>query len=183
MGVLHGIARAAGRAAKSLHAGEDALAWRKVANEIPRTLEVTSPLFTDGAELPRRATVDGAGEPVPIAWTAEPPDTRSFVLVVEDPDAPLAEPFVHWLVYDIPRTTHAVTDGAPLVEGKSSRMQVGFTPAAPPPGHGVHHYHFQVFALDAPLGLAMGAGRTEVLEAMEGHVLAWGDLVGTYQRS
>lgn len=183
MGVLHGIARAAGRAARKLHAGEDVLAWHKVATDVPKTLEVTSPLFTDGAELPRLGTVDGAGKPLPIAWTAEPAETQSFVLVVEDPDAPLAEPFVHWLVYDIPPAAHAVTDGAPFVQGKSSLMQVGFTPAAPPPGHGVHHYHFQVFALDAPLGLAEGAGRSEVLEAMDGHVLAWGDLVGTYQRS
>lgn len=183
MGILHGIARTAGRSARKLHAGEDALAWHKVAKSSPKTLEVTCPLFTDGGELPAIATVDGDGTPLPIQWSGVPEQARSLVVLCEDPDAPMSEPFVHWLVYGIPPNAHAVSDGAHFVEGKSSAMRVGFTPAAPPPGHGVHHYHFEVFALDVPVTLEAGSGRTDVLDAMDGHVIAWGDLVGTYQRS
>ncbi len=182
MGVLRGITRVAGRAAGKLHAGDDALAWHKVAERAPKTLEVTCPLFTDGGQLPLVATVDGAGVAVPVQWSSVPDATQSLVVLVEDPDAPLPEPFVHWLVYGIPRDQQAVRQGASFVEGKNTAMHVGFAPAAPPPGHGVHHYHFQVFALDTPITLEVGAGRSAVLDAMDGHVIAWGDLVGTYQR-
>jgi Raf kinase inhibitor-like YbhB/YbcL family protein len=103
----------------------------------------------------------------------------------EDPDAPFPEPFVHWIVYGIPPTVHAL-DGARATqwkEGRNSKLQTGFTGAAPPSGHGVHHYHFQVLALDKPLDQEEpGLGRGALLSAMRGHVLAFGDLVGTYER-
>jgi phosphatidylethanolamine-binding protein (PEBP) family uncharacterized protein len=66
--------------------------------------------------------------------------------------------------------------------GQNSKLDLGFTPAAPPPGHGVHHYHFQVFALDRPVQLDPGAGRGDLLDVMKGHVTGWGELVGTYER-
>ena len=147
------------------------------------TIELHSPAFDDHAPIPREHSHASGDVSPPLEWSQVPDEAVKLALVCEDPDAPLSEPFVHWLVYDIPPGTHAVTDGARFTEGKSSVMQVGFTPAAPPPGHGVHHYHFQVFALDTTLDLAAGAGRSQVLEAMDGHVVAWGDLVGTYQRS
>ena len=183
MTVRQGLGRVVGRAVSRLRAGENHLAWQDVAREAPRKIEVTSPAFTDGAELPRAATVDGAGSPVPLAFANVPEAARSLVVVCEDPDAPLPAPFVHWLVAGIPPEANGIASGASFVEGKNSALSVGFTPAAPPIGHGVHHYHFQVFALDATPAVLRGVGRGELLDAIRGHVVAWGDLVGIYQRS
>lgn len=183
MTVRQGIGRIAGRAMSRLRAGEDHLAWHDVARSAPRALEVTSSSFTDGAELPRSATADGDGVAIPLSWANVPEETRSLVVVCEDPDAPLPEPFVHWIVVGIPKDASGIGRGASFVEGMSSAATVGFTPAAPPLGHGVHHYHFQVFALDVAPELPRGVGRRQVLDAVRGHVVAWGDLVGTYQRS
>jgi Raf kinase inhibitor-like YbhB/YbcL family protein len=106
-------------------------------------------------------------------------------VVVEDPDAPLPEPFVHWIVYGLPANVSSLDAStmAHACEGKNSTMMTGFTPAAPPPGHGLHRYHFQVFALDAHLVLEAGPGRSKLFDAMRGHVLAWGEVVGTYERA
>jgi Raf kinase inhibitor-like YbhB/YbcL family protein len=165
------------------HAGDDRLAFRKLELDAP-TLEVHSSAFAPGAPLPISATIDGRGVPPPLKWDGVPAGAQSLAIVVEDPDAPMAEPFVHWLVYKIPGDATSL-DGASsgrLREGRNSLMRSGFTPAGPPPRHGVHHYHFQVFALDAPIAPATGAGRTELLKAMRGHILAWGETVGTYER-
>lgn len=90
---------------------------------------------------------------------------------------------MHWLAYDLdPGVSSIARTGVVGREGKNSMMKVGFTPAAPPPGHGVHRYHFQIFALDKALGLEPGAGRSALLEAIHGHVVAWGELIGTYER-
>lgn len=183
MGILQRLGRKAGTATRNMRAGDAELAWHRVAHDLSRSLEVTSPAFTDGGQLPRTATVEGGGLPVPIQWSSAPEGAQGLALVCEDPDAPLPEPFVHWLVAAIPPDAHAVGSGSSFVEGKNSTRQVGFTPAAPPHGHGVHHYHFQVFALDVRLDLEPGFDRSELLDAMDGHVLTWGDLVGTYQRT
>jgi Raf kinase inhibitor-like YbhB/YbcL family protein len=134
--------------------------------------------------LPLSATADGEGTPPQLEWLGVPAAARSVAIVVEDPDAPFPRPFVHWLVWDIDPTVGLFDfgHGIPGREGKNSMMKTGFTPAAPPPGHGMHRYHFQVFALDKVLGLPEGSGRSAVLEAMRGHVIAWGELVGTYER-
>jgi len=184
MSLGHGIAKAAGRALSSVHAGADKLAAASLVNEATPRLTVTSPSFQDQAPLPQRFTTDGAGEAPELRWTAPPTPASAFVLLCEDPDAPKTEPFVHWLVYDIAgdaRRLDART-AEQARQGKNSTMSVGFTPAAPPPGHGLHHYHFQLFALDAPLGLDDRAGRGAVLDAMKDHVVAFGELVGTYER-
>ena len=94
------------------------------------------------------------------------------------------EPFVHWSVYGIPASAHDV-DAQTQHDyrlGTNGKSEPGYAPAAPPSGDGLHHYHFQVFALDQPLELAEGAERSALLEAMTGHVLAWGEIVGTYER-
>jgi len=184
MSIGHQIAKAAGKALSSVHAGDEKLAAARLLNEATPRLTVTSPSFKDQETLPQRFTADGAGEAPELHWTAPPDTARSFVLLCEDPDAPKTEPFVHWLVYDIAadaRSLNART-AQRARQGKNSTMSVGFTPAAPPPGHGLHHYHFQVFALDVRPQLDDGAGRSAVLDAMTGHVVAFGELVGTYQR-
>jgi len=97
----------------------------------------------------------------------------------------LPQPFVHWLVYGL-RGEDATLDATRLAsarEGRNSTGRKGYVGAAPPPGHGTHHYHFQVFALDIDLALDAGARRSAVLDVMNGHVVAWGELVGSYERT
>lgn len=177
------LAGLAGKALRSVHAGSDQLSGRRFPRDVP-TLTLTSPWFEDGGALPERATKDGAGEPPPLQWSEPPPETRELVLIVEDPDAPKPEPFVHWLVYDISAEARSL-DAESVKharEGKNSLLASSFTPAAPPPGHGVHHYHFQLFALDAPLALEKDETKGKLLEQMTGHVIARGELTGTYER-
>lgn len=187
MSFAHGIAATMGRALRSVHAGERKLAARKlgVFNNLP-LLEIASPDFDSRGPLPRRFTVDGGKRvsPPTIAWRGVPPTARSLALICEDPDAPFPEPFVHWIVYGLPPTVTAL-EGKPSgvgLEGKNSKLESEYTPPAPPPGHGVHGYHFQLFALDVALDLDPGVGRHALLAAMRGHIVAWGELVGTYER-
>jgi Raf kinase inhibitor-like YbhB/YbcL family protein len=144
---------------------------------------VRSDTFEDGETLPTRSTIDGDGSPPIICWDSPQLEARSFALICEDPDSPQPTPFVHWLVYAIPGHTRSLDSNlVAFREGKNSRGQEGYAPAAPPVGHGVHHYHFQLFALDTDLALAADADRDELLSAIRGHVCAWGELVGTYER-
>jgi Raf kinase inhibitor-like YbhB/YbcL family protein len=184
MGIAHDAVKAVGRALGGVHAGAEKLASRKVTTS-PPTIVVTSDAFTAGSPLPRTATADGEGVPPPLQWSNVPSDAASIVILCEDPDAPFPEPFVHWSVYGVPGpvTTALTTHVDPSwKEGQNSKLARGFTGAAPPPGHGVHRYHFQVFALDRTIELDAGAGRGALLEQMRGHVLAWGELVGTHER-
>ncbi len=183
MTFAHQVASSIGRALTHVHAGRGKLASRKLALGEP-TIRVTSLVFHDGERLALSSTADGGGLVPPIEWEGIPPITKSIVVIVEDPDAPFPKPFVHWLVYGIGPTAANIT-GAPIetyVQGRNSALKIGFAAAAPPPGHGRHRYHFQVFALDVTLNLAPGAGRTALLDRMRSHVLAWGEMVGTYER-
>ncbi len=184
MSFAHDVTKKVGRAIGGMRAGVEKIVSRKLGNEQNKTLSVASPDFHAGGPLPRSASKDGEGIPPTIGWGNAPEGARAFVLICEDPDAPIPEPFAHWLVYGIPagQTMLDASTRAGLREGKNSNLQVGFTPAAPPRGHGVHHYHFQVFALDSELGLGPGVGRHELVEAMRGHVIAWGEVVGTWER-
>jgi Raf kinase inhibitor-like YbhB/YbcL family protein len=184
MGLAHQVGRNIGRVMAAFRAGDDKLFAHRVSIAAARTLDVTSPAFTDGGMLPLAYTADGASGAPRIEWSNLPPGTKSIAVVLEDPDAPYGRPFVHWLVYDLPPTENAL-DGPPAYgrEGKNSMLEIGYKAAAPPAGHGLHHYHFQVFALSTALGLDDGAGRSALLEAMQGHVIAWGEIVATYERS
>ena len=184
MGIAHSAAVTFGKALGSVHAGAHKLASQKLELGNLTSIVVTSDAFANGNLLPLSATADGEGTPPHLDWLGVPANARSVALVVEDPDAPFPRPFVHWLVYDLDPMvgTIDIRHGIPGREGKNSMMKVGFTPAAPPPGHGLHRYYFQVFALDKVLGLEEGAGRSALLAAMRGHVVAWGQLVGTYER-
>ncbi|HEX6245787.1 MAG TPA: YbhB/YbcL family Raf kinase inhibitor-like protein, partial [Polyangiales bacterium] len=107
---------------------------------------------------------------------------RSFALICEDPDAPFPQPFVHWIVYDIPDDARSIEPVHAWQHGKNSLLQLGYTGAAPPPGHGTHHYHFQLFALDVAHLPARGIGRRAFVSALRGHIVAWGELVARYGR-
>jgi len=109
-------------------------------------------------------------------------------------DAPTPEPWVHWLIWDIPPGTSGLPEAVPrkergddpdgAVQGTNSfpRENLGYGGPAPPPGHGTHHYHFKLYALDQPLGLQPGTDKAAVLKAMDGHVLDQTELIGTYER-
>lgn len=183
MGIAHSAAVTFGKALAPVHAGEHKLASQKLELGNLTSIVVRSDSFANGYPLPQASTVDGIGAPPHLEWLGVPPSARSVALIVEDPDAPFPRPFVHWLVYDLDPTMSVLESvGFAGREGKNSLMKLGFTPAAPPPGHGEHRYHFQIFALDKMLGLEPGVGRTTLLHAMRGHVVAWGELIGTYER-
>lgn len=184
MDIVHEVSVAAGHAIQGIRAGNEKLASQKVAHGLVPEISVRSVAFEPDGPLPISCTIDGVGAPPALAFLDVPEAAASLVVVVEDPDAPSLEPFVHWLVYGIPSTA---TDVDAQTQrhyrlGKNGRSELGFTPAAPPQGHGLHHYHFQVFALDRLPELMEGAERQELLDAMTGHVLAWGEIVGTYER-
>jgi Raf kinase inhibitor-like YbhB/YbcL family protein len=128
----------------------------------------------------------------PLTWTGLPDGTKELVLIVDDPDAPTPQPWVHWVIYGLPgdldRLPEGVAKDAQLAEpagarqGKNSWNQIGYRGPAPPKGHGVHHYHFKLYALDAKLGIGKGLDKGGLLKAMDGHVIGRGELVGTYER-
>jgi Raf kinase inhibitor-like YbhB/YbcL family protein len=153
-------------------------------------LEVTAPTITRDIPLKHSAYADGVSPE--LHWTAVA-NAKSYVIILEDPDSKPISPFVHWLVWNIPSSVTSlpeglqaqprVTDPDGVLQGRTTRGSVGYFGPRPPVGDPVHHYHFQVFALDNMLNVAGGSERDEVLKAIRGHVLARGELVGEYQQS
>lgn len=151
-------------------------------------LSLRSSAFTHQGEIPERYTCEGAEEVPPLEWTGAPGGTKGFALVVDDPDAPDPKApkrrFVHWILYDLPPSTHALPEGgatpAGTREGKNDARSTGWTSPCPPIGR--HRYFFKLYALDALLGDLGTPGRADLEEAMAGHVLAEAELVGTYER-
>ena len=151
-------------------------------------LDVHSPVIEPEGVIPRRYTGDGENLSPPLEWSGVPAEAKELALIVEDPDAPGPEPFAHWVVCHIPPGITRLEEGASsgalpegAVEGRNSFRKDGYGGPAPPPGK-PHHYHFRVLALDAPLTADAGVDRRTLLEEAEGHVIAQGDLVGTYAR-
>ena len=164
-------------------------------------LTVTSPAFAAGQPIPREFTADGRNVNPPLQWTPGPANTKQYAILVEDPDAK-GGPYVHWIVTDLPT---AVTHLPAAAEIPGAAVSAAFTanpadarPTASqlknskglnqyvgpePPPNQLHHYHFEVFAVDHALNLPRTADKTAVENAMRGHVLAEGELVGTYERA
>ena len=173
-------------------AGEQKLAWNRADLTGADLIALRSPAFEDGGTIPPLYGADGDDISPPLQWSGLPPSAQSLVLVVEDPDAPTPEPFVHWLVYGLsPATTslpqnigHEWTVSATdAMQGKNSNLKLGWTGMAPPKGDTPHRYFFQLFALKKFVSLAPGAGRTSLFEAMSGQVIGRGQLTGTFERS
>jgi Raf kinase inhibitor-like YbhB/YbcL family protein len=165
-----------------------------VHGQMPQSLTVTSPAFKAGDTIPRDYTADGRNISPPLAWSGAPSSTREFAVICDDPDAPTAQPFVHWVIYKIPGTSKGLPENIPIdpsvpmptevagaVQGASGFRRPIYRGPAPPPGK-PHHYHFKVYALGAALDLAPGLTKAELLEAIKGHVVAEGELVGIYER-
>ena len=126
----------------------------------------------------------------PLAWS-EVAEAQGWAVIVEDPDAPAPEPVLHWAIWDLPGALTALPAAIEklarpvtpqdAVQGVNSHGASGWMGPKPPPGHGVHRYHFQVFALSAPLGVGPQATREEIVSALKGKVIASGEVVGTYE--
>jgi Raf kinase inhibitor-like YbhB/YbcL family protein len=148
----------------------------------PSSLRLTSPAFGDGDAIPSRYGCDGANVSPRLAWRGAPDATRSFALLVTDPDA---RGFVHWIVVDIPATSSGLAEGASGSgaagrEGRNDFGRIGWGGPCPPSG--THHYVFDLFALSAPLGLSGTPSASDVRRALAGRVIAEARLTGTYPR-
>ena len=144
-------------------------------------MKVTSSAFHEGGNIPQKFTCDGSDTSPPLQITGVPSETKSLVLIADDPDAP-GGLFTHWLVWNIPPQTNSIAEGnAPKgVHGANDFGKPGYKGPCPPPG--THRYSFKVFALDRELDLPSGAKRSQVGAAMKGHVIAQGELVARYAR-
>jgi len=145
-------------------------------------LKLSSTAFEANAEIPTVHTCDGPGIAPPLAWSGVPTSARSLALIADDPDAPdPAAPkrtFVHWVVYDIPKSAKSLDNGG-CREGLNDRGQPGYTGPCPPKGR--HRYFFKLYALDTELGDLGKATKADVERAMSGHVLEQAELIGTYE--
>jgi len=155
---------------------------------------ISSPAFGEGHPIPEKYTADGNDTSPPLEWEGTPVGTRSFALIVDDPDAPGNEPWVHWVIYDIPAEMTRLPEGianAEMIEepiraaqGMSSfkTNNIGWRGPSPPREHGPHHYHFTLYALDEDLDLDPGLKKSDLLNKIADHVLAKAELTATYDR-
>jgi Raf kinase inhibitor-like YbhB/YbcL family protein len=153
------------------------------------SLSLSSPAFAQNQHIPRQFSRDGGNLSPPIEWQGAPQGTQSFALIVEDPDAPRGT-FRHWAAYDIPGDASRLAEGvgsrdqgAALQMGTNDFGNVQYDGPQPPPGHGLHHYHFRLFALDVPaLDLPENCAAGDVLAAVQDHVLEEADVIGTFEK-
>jgi Raf kinase inhibitor-like YbhB/YbcL family protein len=159
--------------------------------DVPATISVSSPAIPNGGRIGMKYSDYGKGISPPLQWSSLPANTRSLVLMMEDPEAISPLPFVHWTAINLPpslrglpedvRKAYAPLAGQPVRQGTNSKSERGYFGPRPPAGDPPHPYHFQLFALDTKLELPDGFNRHSLLKAMQGHVLAKGELVGTFQ--
>lgn len=158
-------------------------------------MQLTSSAFEPGQPIPKQFTADGENISPPLAWSQLPDDAQSLALIVDDPDAPGKQPWVHWVAFNIDSATGQLPQAVPhkpqveepkIIQGVNSFSSdnIGYRGPVPPRGHGVHHYHFHLYALNATLDLPPGnkTDKQALLHAMRGHVIGECQLVGTYER-
>jgi len=167
----------------------DVIAISQPSTETMNWLKVSSSGFTPNGAIPDKFVAGGKDSPV-LEWSQIPAETRSFALIVEDPDATSPRPFIHLIAYNIPSDLGKLDLGAlqssryasrGLLLGKNSKGSMNYIAPQPPSGESAHHYHYQIFALDTELGLPDGASKKDLMDAMNGHVLAKGEIVGMHQ--
>lgn len=151
-------------------------------------LQVTSAAFSEGETIPQKFTCDGADVSPPLSWTRSPQSAKSIALICEDSDAPMGI-FTHWVIYDLPPDTIVLDENVPKTttlpngakQGVNSFNKIGYNGPCPPPGK-PHRYFFKVYALDAQIELPPDATKRDLLAAMKNHVVAEGELMGTFGR-
>jgi Raf kinase inhibitor-like YbhB/YbcL family protein len=151
-------------------------------------LSLSSPVFREGEEIPVKYTCNGQDISPPIVWGEPPSGTQAFSLIMDDLDAP-GGVFTHWVLFNLPVDSRELPEAVPrenqlvnqALQGTSDFGRIGYGGPCPPTGL-AHHYCLTLYALDQPLSLKAGASKEQVLGAMQGHILAQGQLTGLYQR-
>lgn len=150
-------------------------------------MKITSSAFEEGGMIPRKYTCDGSDVSPPIKWDNVPEGTKSIALIYDDPDAPVGI-WIHWVIYNIPPETRELDENVPREEtlsngtkqGKNDWGRIGYGGPCPPGG--THRYYFKLYALDTEPDLEPGPTKKKLLNAMEGHILVEGQLMGKYKR-
>ncbi|MFC4729017.1 YbhB/YbcL family Raf kinase inhibitor-like protein [Coralloluteibacterium thermophilus] len=191
--MLENLPRTLGHVLRDVRPGLEAIVLNGEATaDATSTIEVASTAFAHGDPIPVRFTADGPGHSPPLRWNGVPEEAAAVVLLVEDADSITPQPLVHAVVWNLPGEDGSLPEGAldadaepPAAVGRNSYFAHAWLPPDPPPGHGIHRYVFQVFALreappiersdDAP-------GRSRLLEVLPGNVIACGGMIGTYER-
>jgi Raf kinase inhibitor-like YbhB/YbcL family protein len=148
----------------------------------PDGLQIISPVFREGAQVPEQYTCRGQNINPPLNFFNVPAQSQSLVLIMHDPDAPVGD-YTHWLVWDMSTTTETIAaNSVPVgaLQGVNSSNKEGYVGPCPPAGTGTHHYIFELYALDKTLGLPAGSNRGALAHAMQGHVLAEAKLAGIF---
>jgi len=145
-----------------------------------KVLTITSTSFTNGGPIPSRYSCEGANTNPPLQVSGIPSGTQSLALIMHDPDAPMAGGFTHWVMWNINVNGTITENFKSAMQGLNGAQKIGYAGMCPPTG--THHYHFKVYALDTKLNLIVNADKTTLEDAMKGHILAEGDLVGLYKK-
>jgi len=150
-------------------------------------IKVTSSAFNNGGMIPAKYTCDGSDISPPLQWQPVPESTESIAVICDDPDAPVGT-FVHWVLFNLPAQTNELVENIPAAEalpgggvhGRNDFGRLGYGGPCPPSG--THRYFFKIYALDAKVNLQPGCRKSDLLKAMEGHILGQGQLMGKYKR-
>ena len=151
-------------------------------------MQLRSTAFQTGGAIPTRFTCEGDDISPDLSWRDAPPETKSFVLILHDPDAPRAGGFTHWVVYNIPAGTSHIEENIPQqatveglgVQGKNDAGEIGYMGPCPPSG--THRYFARLFAVDRELDLKPGLYHRDVYSEMQGHIVEQAELMGTYAK-
>jgi Raf kinase inhibitor-like YbhB/YbcL family protein len=150
-------------------------------------IKLSSAAFKEGQPIPKQYTCDGVDISPPLEWSGVPKNAKTLAIICDDPDAPSGT-FVHWVLYNLPADDMGLIENVPTTEtikgggmqGKNDFRKIGYGGPCPPSG--THRYFFKLYALDGELDLKPGATKNDLLKAMEGHIVAQGQLMGTYSR-
>ena len=154
-------------------------------------MKISSPVFKNNDYIPSKYSCEGRDINPPLIIEEIPNNTKYLALIMDDPDAPRGT-FVHWVAWNIEAVNeipeaipkmHVVTSPISMRQGKNSAYQIGYIGPCPPVGHGVHHYHFKIYALDTELDLPESSKKEDLLEAMNGHIIEQAEVVGLYKRT
>lgn len=152
------------------------------------SIQITSSAFSEGSPIPKKYTCDAENVSPPLAWSGLPAGTQSLALIADDPDAPLGT-WVHWVIFNLPPTLGGLSEDIPktpqveggALQGDNDFRKPGYGGPCPPRGK-PHRYFFKLYALDTLLALKAGSSKADLEKAMRGHILAQGQLMGTYSR-
>ncbi|KAA0249457.1 MAG: YbhB/YbcL family Raf kinase inhibitor-like protein [Candidatus Jettenia sp.] len=150
-------------------------------------IEIKSPAFEEGSMIPQKYTCDGEDFSPPLSWSSVPGGTKSLALICDDPDAPMGT-WVHWVLFNLPANVQELSENIPhqktlgngAKQGTTDFKKIGYGGPCPPGG--THRYYFKFYALDTEINLDAGITKQQLLKAMEGHIIAEGQLMGKYKR-